>query len=86
MCSFICLHHQPVRIMPQFANSRRSIDASVARLRHTVINQRLFITTLDNEDARLHDARLLLKNMLLSLAAAELSQAICSYHTDELEF
>ena len=72
--------------MPQFANSRRSIDASVARLRHTVINQRLFITTMNDMDARLPDARLLLKNMQLSLAAAELSQAICSYHADDLDF
>ena len=71
--------------MPQFANSRRSIDASVARLRHTVINQRLFITTTNDMDARLPDARLLLKNMQLRLAAAELRPALCSYHAADVD-
>ena len=64
--------------MPQVANSKRSVDASIARLRQAVINQRLFITSLEAKDDRLQDARLLLKSMQQDLAAAELSQAICS--------
>ncbi len=73
----------PVCAMPQFANARRSVDASIARLRHSVINQRLFITSLRDEDARLHAARLQLTIMQQSLAAAELGQAICSDDTDD---
>ena len=68
-------------IVAQILEARREFMETKQKSRRWMTP--LKVLTLSDGDSRLHGARMLLRNLQLNLAAAELGEAICSYDAGE---